>query len=95
MNMFEIDNMKLSNEVVNILNKEKYTHKYIDIRALEKNHKIQAKLTDEKVKYNGEDYCVFEVYYKVANKISLFKKDQIDLNYKRIIKIYVQVKELF
>lgn len=93
--MIVINDIKLPNEILNILNKEKYTHKYRDIKALEKNRKILVKIIDEKVKYNEDEYAVFEVYYKIGNRISLLKKYEIDLNYKKIIKIYVQVKELF
>lgn len=95
MDKLDIGKIKLSDDIVEILNKEKYSHKYRDIKSLEKNRKIQVKFIGEKDTYKDEEYAVFEVYYKLRNKITLFKQNDIELNYKKINRIYVKWNELF
>lgn len=95
MNKFNIDDTTLSDEIIEILNKDKYLHAYKDIKKLEKNRKIKVKFIGEKEKYNDEDYAVFEVYYRIKNKITLFKQNDIELNYRKLNKIYVIWNELF
>lgn len=95
MDKLDLNEVKLPDEIKSILDKVKYSHKYKDIKNLEKNRKIKVKFIGEKVKYQDEDYAVFEVYYKVRNKITLFKRNDIDLNYKKLSTIYVKWGELF
>lgn len=95
MDKLNTDDIKLSKEIIEILNKDKYSHLYKDIKNLEKNRKIKVKFIGEKEKYKEEEYAIFEVYYRIKNKITLFKQNDIELNYRKISKIYVRWNELF
>lgn len=93
--MFNLEELELPQNIVKILEKEDYTHTYKDIKELEKNKKIEVKFTCEKQRFDKVDYAVFDVYYKLSNKLSFFKQSQWDLNYKRLGKIYLKWNDVF